>query len=228
MITNSSFIAQPRNSDLSYSSVRIFPQFRNVRHIPNTTEAVETLVRQFLLPNGQHPENALDFKPPNPHEPDIYEVADITVPHILICGHSSRDSRCGITGPLLHSEFRRHSSSVRHPHKFPGARRPALISQTSQTSLPFPDFRAPRARYNISTTSHIGGHAFAGNVIIYIPPHWRLPDGKTSPLAGKGIWYGRVEPKHVEGITEETIVWGKVIKELFRGGVGQGGQILRL
>lgn len=70
----------------------------------------------------------------------------------------------------------------------------------------------------ISLISHIGGHAFAGNVVIYIPKKWKLRDrGKRSPLAGKGIWYGRVEPKHVWGIVEETIQNGRVIEELLRG-----------
>ncbi|KAL9544632.1 hypothetical protein MBANPS3_007527 [Mucor bainieri] len=53
--------------------------------------------------------------------------------------------------------------------------------------------------------SHVGGHKFAGNVICYINK------GKT------GIWYGRVKSCHCREIIEETIVKGKVIKELYRG-----------
>jgi len=75
--------------------------------------------------------------------------------------------------------------------------------------------------------SHIGGHKFAGNVILYIPPGMKMADGKESPLAGCGICYGRVEPKHVEGIVKETLLGGKVIEELFRGGIRKGGEILR-
>ena len=71
--------------------------------------------------------------------------------------------------------------------------------------------------------SHIGGHKWAGNVIVYIPPAIKDAagvdsDGKSSsPLAGRGVWYGRVEPKHVEGIVKETLVGGRVIRELCRG-----------
>lgn len=79
----------------------------------------------------------------------------------------------------------------------------------------------PHAR--VGLISHIGGHKFAGNVIVYIPPSFT-----ANPLRGKGIWYGRVEPANVEGIVQKTVVEGKVIKELFRGGVGQDGEILRL
>lgn len=76
--------------------------------------------------------------------------------------------------------------------------------------------------------SHIGGHVFAGNVIIYIPPgHKASPSiageevysTKLSPLAGSGVWYGRVEPKHVQGILDETVRGGKIIAELWRGGL---------
>ena len=79
----------------------------------------------------------------------------------------------------------------------------------------------PTAR--VGLISHIGGHKWAGNVIVYIPPSF-----KANGLAGKGIWYGRVEPSHVEGIVAKTILDGKVVKDMFRGGIDQGGKILRL
>jgi len=79
----------------------------------------------------------------------------------------------------------------------------------------------PTAR--VGLISHIGGHKWAGNVIVYIPPSF-----SSNPLAGKGIWYGRVGPEHVEGIVGKTILDGKVIKELFRGGIDQDRGIIRL
>ncbi|EXJ60951.1 hypothetical protein A1O7_05104 [Cladophialophora yegresii CBS 114405] len=102
---------------------------------------------------------------------------------------------------------------------------------------------------NVGMISHIGGHKWAGNVIIYMPPGFSIdaatttePAGPDSidvsqrasgvrplhPLAGMSIWYGRVEPRHVEGIVEQTIFNGKVIRELFRGGLNQRGQLVRL
>jgi (2Fe-2S) ferredoxin len=68
--------------------------------------------------------------------------------------------------------------------------------------------------------SHIGGHKWAGNVIIYLPPGY-TNGSEDSVLAGRGIWYGRVEPRHVEGIIKETILGDKVIKDLFRGATDQ-------
>ena len=72
--------------------------------------------------------------------------------------------------------------------------------------------------------SHVGGHAFAGNVIVYIPPDYRIGanqgtgvDDLISPLARTGIWYGRVEPKHVHGLLAATVEKGNIIGELWRG-----------
>ncbi|KAG2231032.1 Sucrase/ferredoxin-like-domain-containing protein [Thamnidium elegans] len=53
--------------------------------------------------------------------------------------------------------------------------------------------------------SHVGGHKFAGNVICYIN------DGT------RGIWYGRVKSCHVHIIVEETIINGKIVKDIYRG-----------
>ena len=67
-------------------------------------------------------------------------------------------------------------------------------------------------------TSCIGGHAYAGNVVIYLPRNWKGVNGESvSPLAGKGNWYGRVEARHVWGIMDETVKKGRIIEELFRG-----------
>ena len=116
-------------------------------------------------------------------------------PTILTCSHNSRDSRCGVLGPLLYSEFRREI---------------ALQNQTSAN---------PR-HVDTGMISHVGGHAFAGNVILYFPTF--------HPLAGCGLWYGRVEPKHVEGILEATVRKGIIIKDLFRGGITQDGEPMDL
>lgn len=57
-------------------------------------------------------------------------------------------------------------------------------------------------------TSHIGKHAWSGNVIVYFPN-------------GAGVWYARVDP--VNGgagrVWEQTILQGKVIPEYLRAGI---------
>lgn len=116
---------------------------------------------------------------------------------IFICGHNARDSRCGIMGPLLRDEFK---TQLKRAVKERSERKP-----------------------EVSLISHIGGHAFAGNIIIYFPSAWT-----NHSLAGKGIWYGRVEPRHVEGILKETVTKGVIIEELFRGGLDSDGCLLKL
>ena len=96
---------------------------------------------------------------------------------------------------------------------------------------------------NVGMISHVGGHKWAGNVILYIPPGFSTSDTPPNltnasqrvysvpnlhPLAGMSVWYGRVEPRHVEGIVEQTLVKGNVIKELYRGGLDGNGRIVRL
>jgi hypothetical protein len=71
---------------------------------------------------------------------------------------------------------------------------------------------------DIAQISHIGGHKYAGNVIVYLPPSL---DGNV--LKGTGIWYGRVGPENVQGLVEETIVQGRVIVDLLRGGITMNG-----
>jgi (2Fe-2S) ferredoxin len=75
---------------------------------------------------------------------------------------------------------------------------------------------------NLGGVSHVGGHVWAGNVIIYTPME------ADNALAGTGIWLGRVEPRHVEGIITETILGGQVIGELWRGGIGSDGRVIRI
>ena len=136
-------------------------------------------------------------------------------PTILICGHDSRDSRCGILGPLLRKEFNLYVAGL-------------PTDSTPLTGLSVRDGRlvSPLSGTRVGLISHIGGHVFAGNVIIYLPEGFKMASGRVSPLAGMVIWYGRVEPKHVWGIMEETVQHGHIIEELLRGiqNYGAGGQ----
>ena len=197
--------------------------------VSNST--VEQFIQQFLLPETLHPlHDALSSsqKKTLTRVPGAFTPPGSTAlqnPVILICGHNSRDKRCGVMGPLLHPEF------VRHLRE--------LGFRVSTDTICLEDERSHGTELaaQVGLISHIGGHKWAGNVIVYLPPMWGT-DGKAmlsaeqrekpSPLAGYGVWYGRVEPKHVEGIINETIFGGRVIKELFRGGIGPHSEVIRL
>ncbi|KAI8598593.1 Sucrase/ferredoxin-like-domain-containing protein [Dissophora ornata] len=98
---------------------------------------------------------------------------------IMICSHKRRDKRCGVTAPILKKEFTR-----------------ILRSKDLYGDC--------EGDVEIWMISHIGGHKFAGNVIVH----------KTEGLA---VWYGRVEPCHSQAIVEATVERGEVIRELYRG-----------
>lgn len=158
----------------------------------------------------------------------LYGVQDVKDVLVLVCGHGGRDMRCGVLGPVLREEFerelgRRDFAVLKDPveilHETPV--QPQAIGTRSEDG-------EAKTSARVGLISHIGGHKFAGNVILYIPPGAKTADGKQHELAGCGIWYGRVEPKHVEGIVRETVLGGRVTEDLFRGGIRQGGEILRL
>ncbi|KAF2671893.1 hypothetical protein BT63DRAFT_183115 [Microthyrium microscopicum] len=129
---------------------------------------------------------------------EIEEISDVV---IMICGHTERDKRCGIMGPLLQEELKEKMAM--------GGYSVSGSSQIESSPTSTTD-----ASCRVGLVSHIGGHVFAGNVIINIP---NTEQFKSHPLAGKAVWYGRVEPRHIEGIVSETVKHGKIIQDLLRG-----------
>ena len=302
MVTNSSF--RPTGDPLShYASAFLFPAFKYIPRISvspspsssavgsgvnsNPTRAgspsedhLTTFVRAALLPKDLHP--AHESLLPASRQAELIRAPELLSAHfdgvidikqsptILICGHGGRDMRCGIMGPVLLHEFER---VLREKGFHVPEEEPSGFGQAVTVDGP--------GHANVGLISHIGGHKYAGNVIIYIPPELKVKkdvhdgdphlydDNKkgnnnssfipsspsaaavspnssassstpnllssenttpsiTSPLAGTGIWYGRIEPGHVEGIVEETIFRGRVVADHFRGGVGMAGEIYRL
>src|SRR5436305_1368484 len=229
MTTYSSFAD---NGDRTSLRVLLFPSFRSISIPEVSNKVAEDFVQEFLLPATLHPMHQalsaaqkaiLTRRSPTTENPSAFESnVGVMSPVILICGHKSRDRRCGVMGPLLQAEFARQLEKLRYA---PSTQRFVQVLNQDHEKV------------NVGLISHIGGHKWAGNVIMYVPPNWTEkgePQTKTpemerrSPLAGCGIWYGRVEPKHVEGILKETLLKGTVIRELFRGGIGPKSEVLRL
>ena len=221
MLTNSSLPpSTPQSSSTSTTaSAYLLPSFLYVPVITLTQNSIERFARAFLLPKALHPalttnaalsaNQKLDLlQRPHLQEafPGVRQVDELLV---LICGHGARDSRCGTLGPILHAEFvdklRDRGFDVDGGADIVEGKEGGVLRHAK-----------------VAEISHVGGHKFAGNVIIYIPPSW------DHPLAGKGVWYGRVEPQSVEGLVNATVVEGKVVKDLFRGGVDKGGEVMRL
>ncbi|KAI0515456.1 Sucrase/ferredoxin-like-domain-containing protein [Xylaria bambusicola] len=232
-VLNSSFPSSiSRRPEIQSTSAYLLPSFKYVPFLPRVSfEAVQALVKGYLLPEKLHPMNdglpqihkdRLVRKEAYQHLlPGVRDVEDVLV---LICGHGGRDMRCGVMGPVLLAEFETQLPQA----GFEVLHGPVLDESISAPALPGTDtagMKPPTAR--VGLISHIGGHKFAGNIIIYLPPAFKNSAGNTHPLAGHGVWYGRIEPKHVEGVVQETILGGNVIADHFRGAIKQNGEILR-
>ena len=113
---------------------------------------------------------------------------------ILICSHMRRDKRCGTSAPLLRKEFEQNL-------------RQNDLYRSQDDSTP--------GGVILACISHIGGHKFAGNVIIYR----RIKHPDEEEVEVQGIWLGRVEPCHVEQIVKHTVIEGTVWPQLLRGGI---------
>jgi hypothetical protein len=204
------------------ASAFLLPSFQYVPTIPTDQASVEAFIKAFILPSQLHQshdrlsraEKNILLRQPEMQQRFVgaRKIDEIL---ILICGHGGRDQRCGTLGPILKDEFEEKLQRQNIPllHDAPLAE--AVEVNTAAEGY------TPTAR--VGLISHIGGHKWAGNVIVYIPPSFQ-----SNALAGRGIWYGRVAPQHVEGIVAKTLLDGKIIKELFRGGIDQERSIIRL
>lgn len=236
-IVNASFpSAISTQPEIQTTSVYLVPSFKYIPFLPRVSfDSAQALVKGYLLPKKLHPMN--DGLSPihkdrltrnETYQNALYGVRDVDDVLVLICGHGQRDQRCGIYGPILQEEFER---------QLPRAgidvlQGPVINESISTPQLPGvagleAETEAP-ATARVGQISHIGGHKFAGNVIVYLPPKHKINAGDPHPLAGNGIWYGRIEPKHVEGVIKETIINGNIIADHFRGGINQEGEIIRL
>ena len=91
--------------------------------------------------------------------------------HVFVCVHAARDERCGRCGPPLLA---------------------ALTAAVESAGLEGVTVRA---------TSHVGGHKYAGNVLLY----------------PEGVWYGYVRPEDAERIVQDHLIGGRILVDLHRG-----------
>lgn len=102
--------------------------------------------------------------------------------YIFICCHGSRDRRCGVCGPPLVARFKEEV-----------------------------ELRGLQGKVSVSPCSHVGGHKYAGNVIIF---------GRSVSGEVTGHWYGYVTPDDVASLLEQHIMRGEIVEWLWRGQMG--------
>ncbi|KAJ7468008.1 Sucrase/ferredoxin-like-domain-containing protein [Mycena latifolia] len=192
--------------DEDLETVLIFPDFVIVAGIPSSREGAQAMWKTVLDPQV-----------PRILGSDDGAFKTWVLPYscvITFCSHKRRDNRCGISAPKLENAFTQSlqrrgwtiDTQLEHIidpplEKFSGTaeEKDAHITQTLKTLQ-----TAKKAL--ISYNSHMGGHRYAGNCIIYTP-------------GGSSVWYGRVTPHEVDSIVANTIEGGLVLPALLRGGV---------
>ncbi|KAH0923806.1 hypothetical protein HID58_023824 [Brassica napus] len=95
---------------------------------------------------------------------------------VFVCAHGSRDKRCGVCGPALMEKFDQEIGS-----------------------------RGLSGKIFVKPCSHVGGHKYAGNLIVFSPDS----DGNVS-----GHWYGYVTPDDVPAMLDQHIAKGEIIQNL--------------
>lgn len=125
---------------------------------PITTCSLDELIKQIVL----EPASIIDSL--------HITTMPIHGPQLFVCGHLSRDARCGLTAPSLLYAAKE------------------VLQQLGSSN------NGGQVQY----VSHVGGHKFAGNLIMYLP---HVMSGSKYGAA----WYGRVSLDNIERIIRETI-----------------------
>ncbi|GAA5860367.1 hypothetical protein JCM8547_003478 [Rhodosporidiobolus lusitaniae] len=193
-------------------SAIVLPDFKVVSEVRVTKEGADELVKNYLAPAAGRAGTG-----------EVGDLRSWPLPYhavVVVCSHKKRDKRCHISAPLLISQFHHHlekhglAVDERGDHIAEGPsieewegtveEKEVRLKETLQGVKGEPTV-------GLFKVSHLGGHKFAGNVIIYFPN-------------GSVVWYGRATPADVHAIVDRTIIGGKVITELLRGGLGLAGK----
>ncbi|CAI7645209.1 unnamed protein product [Penicillium glandicola] len=195
------------------TNVLLLPSFTVVEHV--TPQLVPDLIENFVN-HSLTTTTPLGTIPPSPEKPteanqDLPHPSTTSIttslkshpsPHaavILLCSQRTRDARCGQSAPLLRREFERHL-------------RPLGLYRDMDDQRP--------GGVGIYFISHVGGHKYSANVIVYRRRDFDwykrdAPDGEgqvEDEGAAQGIWLARVRPEECENIIRYTVLQGKLLK----------------
>lgn len=112
----------------------------------------------------------------------------------LLYDNSKRDKRCSVCGPRLFKRF---------VELLPGYKQQIKEAQVGPVS--------------VHRVSHVGGHKYAGNVIVY----------RCGQSAGTGFgdWYGYVSEEDVKRLIEISVIRGDIVHDLYRGRTGVSAKV---
>ncbi|RKF66855.1 Actin patches distal protein 1 [Golovinomyces cichoracearum] len=182
-----------------------------------TPKSVDTLISEFVNKSptnstAVHKRDAVTSPKQNLLK-TVGQLSSRPCPHsalILLCSHGTRDARCGQSAPLLRKEFERHLREY-------GLFRDLDDERPGGVGIYF--------------ISHVGGHKYAANVMVYrkenafgldkvLSQHSTnepLPQPRSDEKDGiegaaQCIRLARVKPEDCMSIVKFTILKGKVVK----------------
>ncbi|KAG2370036.1 Sucrase/ferredoxin-like-domain-containing protein [Suillus spraguei] len=199
---------RPFSHDQPEETVIVLPDFMVVSGVPRTLAGAEALWKVAVDP-------AIDRAGVTTLTENLNTWVLPYSCLILLCSHKRRDKRCAVAAPILEKAFHQYLEQEGwevHTELYDLTTEPSLESQASSTTekeqlieTQLKSLHTERKAL-ILKNSHVGGHKFAGNCIIYTP-------------RGAGVWYGRVTPHEVESIVKHTIIDGQVLPTILRGGI---------
>lgn len=223
MLSASNIPTPSHSADYSQpTTVILLPAFIVIENV--TPQSVPTLITEFIdkAPTNMSPLEAISIPPSLPAPlPSVAPLTSRPSPHralILLCSQKTRDARCGQSAPLLRKEFERHL-------------RPLGLFRDLDDERP--------GGVGIYFISHVGGHKYSANVMIYrrsdafgldraerakadgdLAPSKAIPGEHEDKGAAQCMWLARVKPEDCEGIIKFTVLQGKLIKpeSQLRGG----------
>ncbi|KAJ6510032.1 Sucrase/ferredoxin-like-domain-containing protein [Mycena vitilis] len=190
-----------------HETVIVLPDYTIVVGVPATAEGAKELWRTAL--DSQLPRMGVTEQTSSFHT-WILPYSCV----IMLCSHKRRDNRCAIAAPKLEHAFIEclHNKGWTADTQLEHIVEPPLENfsgTTEEKARHITDelMALPAAKKAlILRNSHMGGHKYAGNCIIYTPQ-------------GSCVWYGRVSTHEVESIVVNTIEGGLVLPPLLRGGM---------
>ncbi|KAK4684018.1 hypothetical protein P7C73_g6186, partial [Tremellales sp. Uapishka_1] len=218
-IYSSSLISQ--SDDLEDQTILVFPDWKVVHEVENSRAGAEEIWEK-VLQGGL----GRAGKKGDGDETGVGRKRSWVLPYravVLLCSHKRRDKRCSIAAPLLRAAL--HTTLSSHN---------ISIDETGTSLLhlsgpPLEDLKGSEAEreqvvgarlsdiegvhggdggeVGIFNINHLGGHRYAGVMIILFP-------------SGAYLSYGRVTPQEIPRVVEDTILQGKIVPGLLRNAVG--------
>ena len=179
MISASNLESPETDENTEGTTILLLPSFTFIDSVQRS-DISDVITRFIDAPLSQNgiPANPESKLSPRPCQYDYV---------VLLCSHRRRDARCGITAPLIKKELERHL-------------RPLGLYRDANDERP--------GGVGIFFVSHVGGHKFSANVLIYRKEQEQM------------IWLARIKPEHCEGVVKYTLLQGKVVhpESQLRGG----------